>query len=73
MEKAAWQDRTLRATLFEPFEILRHSNRASARKENGETGSGRDFEIWLPETYTDPNTRLENLSKGDFLRGVNQD
>ncbi len=47
MEKAAWQDGTLRATLFEPFEILRHSNQASARKENGETGSGRDFEIWL--------------------------
>jgi hypothetical protein len=27
MENAAWQDGTLRTTLFEPFEILRHSNR----------------------------------------------
>ena len=41
VEKAAWQDGALRTTLFEPFEILRHSN-----QENG--GSGRDMEIWLP-------------------------
>jgi len=26
VEKAAWQDGALRTTLFEPFEILRHSN-----------------------------------------------
>jgi site-specific DNA recombinase len=48
MEKAAWQDGTLRATLFEPFEILRHSNQASTRKENGDVGSGQDLGIWLP-------------------------
>jgi len=48
MEKAAWKDRTLRATLFEPFEILRHSNRESSRKENENAGSGRDLEVWLP-------------------------
>jgi site-specific DNA recombinase len=48
VEKAAWQDGALRTTLFEPFEILRHSNRESYRKENENTGSGRDLEVWLP-------------------------
>ena len=48
VEKAAWQDSALRTTLFEPFEILRHSNRESNRKEKEIAGSGRDFEIWLP-------------------------
>jgi site-specific DNA recombinase len=40
--KVAWQNGTLRTTLFEPFEILRHSNRESCRKENENPGSGRD-------------------------------
>ncbi len=48
VEKAAWQDGTLRTTLFEPFEILRHSNQESYRKEKQNGGSGRDMEIWLP-------------------------
>ena len=48
VEKAAWQDGALRTTLFEPFEILRHSNQESYRKEKGNGGSGRDMEIWLP-------------------------
>lgn len=47
IEKAAWKDKTLQATLFEPFEILRHSNRESLRKENEIGGSGRDMEVWL--------------------------
>jgi len=47
MEKAAWQDGGLRTTLFEPFEILRHSNQESARKEKENVGSGRDLGIWL--------------------------
>ncbi len=47
MEKAAWKDGTLRTILFEPFEILRHSNRESSRKENDNAGSGRDLGIWL--------------------------
>jgi site-specific DNA recombinase len=47
VEKAAWQDGTLRATLFEPFEILRHSNQESIRKEKEIAGSGRDSVIWL--------------------------
>jgi DNA invertase Pin-like site-specific DNA recombinase len=50
VEKAAWKDGTLRTTLFEPFEILRHSNRESSRKENDNAGSGRDLGIWL-RTY----------------------
>jgi site-specific DNA recombinase len=47
VEKAAWQDGTLRTTLLEPFEILRHSNRESLRKENENVGSERHLEIWL--------------------------
>ncbi len=47
VENAAWQDGTLRTTLFEPFEILRHSNQESYRKEKEKGGSGRDMEIWL--------------------------
>jgi hypothetical protein len=51
MEKAAWQDGGLRTTLFEPFEILRHSNQESARKEKENAGSGRDLEIWLLKNW----------------------
>jgi site-specific DNA recombinase len=38
VEKATWQDGGLRTTLLEPFEILRHSNRESYRKENENAG-----------------------------------
>jgi site-specific DNA recombinase len=48
VEKATWQHRTLQTTLFEPFEVLRHSNRESCRKEKENAGSGRDLEVWLP-------------------------
>ncbi len=48
VEKAAWQDGALRTTLFEPFEILRHSNQESYRKEKEDGGSGRDLGIWYP-------------------------
>ena len=47
VEKAAWQDGASRTTLFEPFEILRHSNQESYRKEKDKTRSGRELEIWL--------------------------
>jgi site-specific DNA recombinase len=47
VEKAAWQDSALRTTLFEPFEVLRHSNQESNRKEKEIAGSGRDSGIWL--------------------------
>jgi hypothetical protein len=49
VEKAAWKDRALQTALFEPFEILRHSNQESCRKEKEETGSGRELGIWLPD------------------------
>ena len=60
VKAATWQNGALRTTLFEPFEILRHSNRESYRKENENPGSGRDLDVWLPESDTDPNTVLEN-------------
>jgi DNA invertase Pin-like site-specific DNA recombinase len=66
VEKAAWKDGKLRTTLFEPFEILRHSNRESSRKENENAGLGRDLEIWLPKTDTYPNTRIENMARVTF-------
>jgi site-specific DNA recombinase len=47
VEKAAWQNGALRTTLFEPFEILRHSNQESYRKEKENSGSGQDLGIWL--------------------------
>jgi site-specific DNA recombinase len=47
VEKAAWKDGTLRTTLFEPFEILRHSNRESYRNEKENAGAGRSLGIWL--------------------------
>jgi hypothetical protein len=47
VEKATWKGGALQIALFEPFEILRHSNRESYRKEKENVGSGRDLEIWL--------------------------
>lgn len=52
VEKAAWKDGALLTNLFEPFEILRHSNRESYRKEKEKAGSGRALEIWLPTLDT---------------------
>lgn len=48
MKKAAWKGGTLQTALFEPFEILRHSNQESSRKEKEKAGSGRELGIWLP-------------------------
>lgn len=47
IKNAAWQNGKLRTTLFEPFEVLRHSNLESSRKEKEISGSGRNSEIWL--------------------------
>jgi site-specific DNA recombinase len=47
VEKSTWKEGALQTALFEPFEILRHSNHESHRKENETLGSGRDLEIWL--------------------------
>lgn len=47
VENATWQNGELRTTLFEPFEILRHSNQGSLRREKESSGLGRDLEIWL--------------------------
>lgn len=47
VKKAAWKDGGLQTALFEPFEILRHSNRESCRKEKEKGGSGRELKIWL--------------------------
>jgi hypothetical protein len=65
LEKAAWQDGELRTTLFEPFEILRHSNRESYRKEKENRGSGRVLDIWLPGM--DSNHELDKILKARKL------
>jgi len=47
IQRAAWKDGELHTKLFEPFEILRHSNQESTRKEKGLGGAGCDSGIWL--------------------------
>ena len=47
IESATWRDGALQTTLFEPFEIMRHSNQESRRKENEFAGSGQDLNVWL--------------------------
>jgi hypothetical protein len=47
VEKAAWKGGALETALFEPFEILRHSNQESSRNEKENVGSGRELGIWL--------------------------
>jgi hypothetical protein len=49
VKKAAWKAGALQTALFEPFEILRHSNQESYRKDKEKAGSGREMEIWLPK------------------------
>jgi site-specific DNA recombinase len=69
VKKAAWQDRELRTTLFEPFEILRHSNQESSRKEKENGGSGRDLEVWLPSVYSNCSSRLQRRNRQDRFLG----
>ena len=59
IQRAAWQDGALHTTLFEPFEILRHSNQASISKEKEIGGSGSDFGIWLPGMDSNHDSRLQ--------------
>jgi site-specific DNA recombinase len=47
IKNAVWREGELRTTLFEPFDILRHSNQESSRKEKENGGSGRQLGIWL--------------------------
>jgi hypothetical protein len=62
IEKAAWQNGTLRTTLFEPFEMLRHSNQESYRKEKENGGSGSNLRIWLPK-----NTVFQLFSQSSLM------
>ncbi len=65
VEKSTWQGGELRTTLFEPFEILRHSNQESSRKEKENGGSGRNLEGWLPGM--DSNHELDRILKSRNL------
>jgi hypothetical protein len=47
IQRVAGKNGELHTKLFEPFEILRHSNQGSNRKEKELGGTGRDFGIWL--------------------------
>jgi site-specific DNA recombinase len=47
IKDAAWKGGELRTTLFEPFDVLRHSNSESYRKEKEIGGSMTDMKIWL--------------------------
>ena len=59
VESATWKNGALQAALFEPFEILRHSNQESYRKETENVGSGRDLQIWLPGMDSNHDSRLQ--------------
>ena len=59
VEKATWKDGALQTALFEPFQILRHSNQESYRKEKEKAGSGRDLGIWLPGMDSNHDSRLQ--------------
>ena len=59
IEKASWKEGSLQTALFEPFEILRHSNQESYRKEKENVGSGRDLGIWLPGMDSNHDSRLQ--------------
>jgi hypothetical protein len=59
VKQAIWQDGALRTTLFEPFEVLRHSNQESHKREKEFGGSGGDIEIWLPGMDSNHDSRLQ--------------
>ena len=59
VEKAAWKEGTLETALFEPFEILGHSNQESHRKEKKKAGSGSEMGIWLPGMDSNHDSRLQ--------------
>ncbi|MGD1094607.1 MAG: recombinase family protein [Bryobacteraceae bacterium] len=70
LEEAAWKDGALRTTLFEPFEILRHSNQESYRKEKQNCGSGSELEIWLPRKDSNPKfSQATTASAARSIRG----
>jgi hypothetical protein len=56
VEKATWKDGALRTAVFEPFEILRHSNQESYRKERRRLGQEA---IW--ESGSSGRTRTTTL------------
>ena len=66
IQKAEWKDGELRLKLFEPFEILRHSNQQSCTKEKEIAGSGQDLEIWLPGM--DSNHELDRFFRSRNLQ-----
>jgi len=70
IKNASWQQGRLRTTLFEPFEILRHSNLESSRKEKELTGAGRDFEIWLPRNANTSDPSPSSVSLGGRIYTV---
>ena len=52
IKNASWREGELRTTMFEPIEILRHSNQESYRK-------GRQSAIWLPGMDSNHDSRLQ--------------
>ena len=54
VEKATWKGGELRTTLFEPFDVLRHSNSESRRKEKEIGGSMKEKKSWLPGMDSNP-------------------
>jgi hypothetical protein len=59
IENAPWREGELRTSLFEPFQILRRSNRESHRKQEENPDSAPDIEIWLPGMDSNHDSRLQ--------------
>jgi hypothetical protein len=61
--------RCIAMSLFEPFEILRHSNQESCRKEKEHGESGRELRIWLPKNHGfQPPLQFQWCSQADWQR-----
>jgi hypothetical protein len=55
-EGACWKDRKLQTTLFDPFELVRRSNRTNGNEINRLPLQNSDFQNWLPSW-----TRTQNI------------
>jgi hypothetical protein len=56
IETATWEDGALRIALFEPFQILRHSDQESTKKGNGDSGVRTRFRNLAPQVGLEPTT-----------------
>ena len=59
LKNSSWKDGQLQANLFEPFELVRRSNRATGNLFNGLPAQKGGFEIWLPDMGSNHDSRRQ--------------